>query len=99
MLASQIKAIFVFDGTRLKKGRWIRQTESWDEKVFKILIKMFGFEVSGPPPTQYRRVESDAHQVWNAPSNAESELAQMNQTGVVDAIMTVGPCLCIDIQS
>ncbi|KAG1848955.1 PIN domain-like protein [Suillus subalutaceus] len=77
LLKLPLHAVFVFDGLKRlpDKGRKVRSSPHWLTRDFQRMLELFGFDW-----TQVL--------LYQAPSEAEAELAAMNVHGVIDAVMT-----------
>jgi Holliday junction resolvase YEN1 len=83
--------IFVFDGPlrpSVKRGKAVRHAPSWIEGRFKLLIDAFGFYCHQVWRLSFSLSNPAEPSTFQAPGEAEAELAQLNAAGIIDAVLT-----------
>ena len=85
--------LFIFDGPKrpkVKRGKRISGEKHWLVDSMKGMIEAFGYEwrmVSSALTPSCHFLKSPCW-LWKAPGEAEAELAYLNSTGVIDAILS-----------
>ena len=91
LLGVPLLPLFVFDGPKrpsIKRSKKISGKAHWLTEGMKNIIEAFGFEwhVVSAPPSLHSTL--DEYGYTQAPGEAEAELAFLNRTGVIDAVLS-----------
>ena len=85
--------IFVFDGMQranIKRGKKAKKTPHWIEGAFIEMVKLFGFTVHRVTNLSFFCCHAIGTQreVSQAPAEAEAELARLNRSSVINAVLS-----------
>lgn len=86
-----VAVIVVFEGHEgpsVKRGVQVNRNRHWLEAPFKKLVELFGFVAHNVCPFTVIWRLCCTHLIDQGPGEAEAELALMNQSGLVDAVLT-----------